>query len=946
MSRTFTIENTGTASLNLNGVPKVSISGAHAADFTVTVQPNSPVSSGGGTTTFTVVFDPSATGLRSAAVSIDNNDSDENPYNFAIQGTGTTPPPTVTYGKMYWPDLTLNPDPIRSANLDGSNIYDEVTGIDPEGMIAVDIAGCKVYWASEEGFVQRANLNGTGGVETIATGPQPFGIALDVAAGKVYWSERFKIRRANLDGSNPEDLFTSFSIPGEGRGLTLDLVNRKIYWLVTSFPIGAIQRGNMDGSGSLENLITTGEYPWEIALDLVDGKMYWTQLSEQSTGILARIRRTNLDGTDPIEDLHTDVTHLYGIAIDKLNGKIYWSALSSINRMDIAGGPVETLIDNLLGTPVDLELTPAPGGITDLDAGAQTACVQATNTYTQEVTVTYSDQPASGNLVVNGQSFAITSSPQLVTLTGLPADGNPVDVTASFSADPICPRTETALFTAPGNCSFNTPSGTDIEVSPQDATSSGTPVTLTFAQVTAAGNTALATSNSGPPPPAGFLLGAPPVYYDLSTTAAFAGNIEVCIDYTGTTFTDEAAIQLYHFESGAWVQITTTHDLTNDVICGNVSSLSPFAIFEPATSAFVFLGNKITLKPTKQTTPKGDIHSNGLLTVEKGAPSTYMCNLTAVGKITINKQNTINGDVTSAASISNSGTINGTTTIGPVDVEALPSKSYTAGGANKTVGQNGTLALAPGSYGTVTLNSWSTLKLTSGDYFFTALKYSSTTTTTAVIEIDLSGGDPVNLHVVNNLYLGKEVEIRLLPNGEADSDLVTFWTLQSAGVSIGKEAYFLGTLNAPNAIVTLVKNSQLRGTIGAKEIVVSNDCLFLHHNSPGSLPGPGNLPKVSEADESEVSDQSPVTSYQLEPNHPNPFNPSTTIKFALPEDGRVTLRIYSETGQLVATLVDAEMKVGRHAINWNGRGQSGAPVASGIYFYRLVAQRLNGEATP
>jgi hypothetical protein len=86
----FTIKNTGTAALNLTGAPKVQISGSNAGDFSVTIQPTSPVAANTGMTTFTVQFNPSATGLRSATISIANDDSDENPYNFAIQGTGTT----------------------------------------------------------------------------------------------------------------------------------------------------------------------------------------------------------------------------------------------------------------------------------------------------------------------------------------------------------------------------------------------------------------------------------------------------------------------------------------------------------------------------------------------------------------------------------------------------------------------------------------------------------------------------------------------------------------------------------------------------------------------------------------------------------------------------------------------------------------------------------------
>ena len=87
VSRTFTIQNTGTASLSLSGSPRVAVSGTNAADFTVTAQPASPVAAGG-STTFTVTFDPSAPGTRTATLSITNNDSDENPYNFSIQGTG------------------------------------------------------------------------------------------------------------------------------------------------------------------------------------------------------------------------------------------------------------------------------------------------------------------------------------------------------------------------------------------------------------------------------------------------------------------------------------------------------------------------------------------------------------------------------------------------------------------------------------------------------------------------------------------------------------------------------------------------------------------------------------------------------------------------------------------------------------------------------------------
>ncbi|MCP4748888.1 MAG: choice-of-anchor D domain-containing protein, partial [Desulfobacteraceae bacterium] len=92
VEKIFTIENLGTGVLSLSGSPPVSITGDNAADFSVTTSPDTTVPAGSTTTTFTVSFDPSEAGLRTATLSIANNDSDENPYNFSIQGTGTSTP--------------------------------------------------------------------------------------------------------------------------------------------------------------------------------------------------------------------------------------------------------------------------------------------------------------------------------------------------------------------------------------------------------------------------------------------------------------------------------------------------------------------------------------------------------------------------------------------------------------------------------------------------------------------------------------------------------------------------------------------------------------------------------------------------------------------------------------------------------------------------------------
>jgi hypothetical protein len=73
----------------------------------------------------------------------------------------------------------------------------------------------------------------------------------------------------------------------------------------------------------------------------------------------------------------------------------------------------------------------------------------------------------------------------------------------------------------------------------------------------------------------------------------------------------------------------------------------------------------------------------------------------------------------------------------------------------------------------------------------------------------------------------------------------------------------------------------------------------------------------------------------LHENYPNPFNPSTTIRFEVPQAGNVQLVIYDMTGRQIATLVDDNLAAGSHQVTWNGRDTAGMSVASGVYIYRL-----------
>jgi len=74
----------------------------------------------------------------------------------------------------------------------------------------------------------------------------------------------------------------------------------------------------------------------------------------------------------------------------------------------------------------------------------------------------------------------------------------------------------------------------------------------------------------------------------------------------------------------------------------------------------------------------------------------------------------------------------------------------------------------------------------------------------------------------------------------------------------------------------------------------------------------------------------------LEQNNPNPFNPSTHIKFHLASRNNVNLRVYNILGQQIATLVDGVLEGGAYSVVWEGRDQIGRDVPAGVYFYQIL----------
>ncbi len=81
------------------------------------------------------------------------------------------------------------------------------------------------------------------------------------------------------------------------------------------------------------------------------------------------------------------------------------------------------------------------------------------------------------------------------------------------------------------------------------------------------------------------------------------------------------------------------------------------------------------------------------------------------------------------------------------------------------------------------------------------------------------------------------------------------------------------------------------------------------------------------------------SAFALEQNSPNPFNPSTTIRFALPEASQVNLVVYDVNGRAIRTLASGSFSAGMHSVVWDARDDRGREVATGTYIYRIVTDK-------
>jgi len=166
-------------------------------------------------------------------------------------------------------------------------------------------------------------------------------------------------------------------------------------------------------------------------------------------------------------------------------------------------------------------------------------------------------------------------------------------------------------------------------------------------------------------------------------------------------------------------------------------------------------------------------------------------------------------------------------------------------------------------------------------------------------------------------------------NGDGRIEAVTSTSLGGLQVYVNNGAGVFDTvlsLPSPEAPYDLLAGNFIGNTL--PDLIVLNS-----YRNPSSVVLYENITQLP-VDVREISGSLPER-FTLYQNYPNPFNPTTKIKFALPVQSKANVKVYNVLGQRVRTLIDEERPAGYHVIEWNGTGDAGQQLGSGVYFYRL-----------
>jgi hypothetical protein len=259
-----------------------------------------------------------------------------------------------------------------------------------------------------------------------------------------------------------------------------------------------------------------------------------------------------------------------------------------------------------------------------------------------------------------------------------------------------------------------------------------------------------------------------------------------------------------------------------------------------------------------------------------------------------------------------------------------PFKSAPAGSQDITVDKNQSVDLAPGDYGKIKVKDNGTLTFSAGVYNIQKIELKKKA------KLRMDGDGTTEVRVEESMKTGKEAYIGPANGSMIQPSDIIFYIAGTGDdddddeneVKFGKKGSVFATVYAPSSKIEVKEKTDVTGALYANEVKVDKEA-NLTLDSFFDLSGTGGSAKQM-AWSSEPEFEAVPTDFALNQNYPNPFNPSTTISYALPDEGFVSIKVYDILGRQVASLVNRTQDTGRYQVRFDANNLS-----AGAYLYVL-----------
>ena len=270
-----------------------------------------------------------------------------------------------------------------------------------------------------------------------------------------------------------------------------------------------------------------------------------------------------------------------------------------------------------------------------------------------------------------------------------------------------------------------------------------------------------------------------------------------------------------------------------------------------------------------------------------------------------------------------------------------------------TVPQYGVATLQPGRYGTLTVGAGGWVILPPGTYVFSKISlgigaYLQYDPDGVVNQPEGTSGEMPFHNLVKVTIHTDDIDVArgaIVSSGDVHMSTHLKLIVRRTGslVRLNPESYFHGSILAPTGRFVMQNGSTFVGSAFARVIDAAETAEFGSHilaALPAPIIGFTGIPAGPPAPDDAAGPQDGASlglDFELGQNTPNPFRPSTTVRFALPSERDVELRVFDVAGRAVKTLAQGTMTAGLHTLQWDATSDNGSRLSSGVYFYRLTA---------